>query len=370
MQLEPAFQELLGFYDEQRLHQTALDFLLAATSPPYSEQSCCCRSSGGRKRERRLAGFDPDSQCVTRSALGARGPHGGPSANTQAGGAIPLRSSRRATQARLSLAGFEVFDHLGDRLTPTVRVIRFGDTTEVDTKGIVSLFVVEQGSRQMAVQQARAKAHYAVATWSVLAPPERWHLLPDASGWFPQPYIHQQLEHKLLEPLKWIGNERRRGGEIREWAPYELPDDLLLAAPFEAFAKLDRRSAQALLTATSALYAASCAGSRSQLSAQVSENAGDAEIECLCEPAAGAKTGSARKRWERLSRRLDIWKRVAEARAYTPQTIAELQRRLINARNIGTHGADAALLDLDREAAIAHFSADTSPKTLICLWRL
>jgi hypothetical protein len=37
---------------------------------------------------------------------------------------------------------------------------------------------------------------------------------------------------------------------------------------------------------------------------------------------------------------------VAEARAYTPAAITALQQRLINARNIGTHGADAALLDL------------------------
>jgi hypothetical protein len=55
---------------------------------------------------------------------------------------------------------------------------------------------------------------------------------------------------------------------------------------------------------------------------------------------------------------------VAEARAYTPQTIAELQRRLINARNIGTHGADAALLDLgwsggDRPLLGGHIAEDT-----------
>ncbi len=53
-----------------------------------------------------------------------------------------------------------------------------------------------------------------------------------------------------------------------------------------------------------------------------------------------------RKRWNRLAKRLDIWRHVAEARAYTSVEIDEVQSRLINARNIGTHGADAALLDL------------------------
>jgi hypothetical protein len=49
---------------------------------------------------------------------------------------------------------------------------------------------------------------------------------------------------------------------------------------------------------------------------------------------------------DRLAKRLDIWRHVADARAYTPSEIDEVQSRLINARNISTHGADAALLDL------------------------
>lgn len=352
--------ELFGFYDEQRLHQTALDFLLAATSPPsLSKVAAAVQAEAESENGDWLVSIP-----IVNASLDRPWAPAGPTAalrRTHGWWRHPTTEQQQGNANEAISAEFEVFDHLGDRLTPTVRVVRFGDTTEVDTKRLVSLFVVEEGSRQMAVQQARAKAHYAVATWSVLAPPERWHLLPDASGWFPQPYIHQQLEHKLLEPKKWIGNERRRGGEIREWAPYELPDDSLLAAPFEAFAKLDQRSAQALLTATSALYTAG-RGSRSQLSAQVREVR--RSIECLCEPAAGTKTGSARKRWKRLSRRLDIWKRVAEARAYTPQTIAELQRRLINARNIGTHGANAALLDLgwsggDRPLLGGHIAEDT-----------
>jgi len=41
-----------------------------------------------------------------------------------------------------------------------------------------------------------------------------------------------------------------------------------------------------------------------------------------------------------------VWDRVADARSYTTHQIADLQQRLINARNISAHGADAALIDL------------------------
>lgn len=126
-------------------------------------------------------------------------------------------------------------------------------------------------------------------------------------------------------------------------APYTLPADDVLVAPFEAFAKLSSRPAQALLTATAALYAAG-RGSRAQIADQVRE--ARRSIECLCEPVQNSNAGSARQRWDCLAKRLDIWRHVAEARAYTPAEIDEVQSRLINARNIGTHGADAALLDL------------------------
>jgi hypothetical protein len=52
----------------------------------------------------------------------------------------------------------------------------------------------------------------------------------------------------------------------------------------------------------------------------------------------------------------DPWKRLVETRSYTPHHIDALQERLRFARNIGTHGADAALLNLgwtagDRQVA-------------------
>ena len=239
-------------------------------------------------------------------------------------------------------AEIAIYRHLHDRLTPTMRHLRFGDGREVDTKRLVCMLLVEDGARLMATRQARAKAHYALATWSILAPPEPWHLLPDLGSWFPQPETHQTLEYKRFDPEQWISHERREGGSYREWAPYTLPADDVLAAPFEAFAKLSYRPAQALLTATAALYAAG-RGSRAQIADQVRE--ARRSIECLCEPG-GNSNAKAHERWDRLAKRLDIWRHVADARAYTPSEIAEVQLRLINVRNISTHGADAALLDL------------------------
>lgn len=73
---------------------------------------------------------------------------------------------------------FDVYKHLGDRLSQDVRMIRVASDTVIDTKRLVTLFVIQTGARPIAVQQARAKAHYAIATWSVLSPPERWHPTP------------------------------------------------------------------------------------------------------------------------------------------------------------------------------------------------
>jgi hypothetical protein len=85
------------------------------------------------------------------------------------------------------------------------------------------------------LRQRARKAQDALATWGVLAPPADWHLLPDLAVWTPQPYLHQRVQHKRLERGNWIARERQRGGDYRHWAPYELPADDVLAAPYEAF---------------------------------------------------------------------------------------------------------------------------------------
>jgi hypothetical protein len=66
-------------------------------------------------------------------------------------------------------------------------------------------------------------------------------------------------------------------------------------------------------------------------------------IERLCEPPTGK---SAWDRWDRLAGRFDVWAGLQQNRGYSPEHTRQLQERLRRARNIGTHGADAALIDL------------------------
>jgi len=352
--------QLFLFYDEQALHYEALEVLVAANSVPSIDQLAEALAASAQSEEGSWLISVPLANAALDRPWAPAGPNAAlrRAAGWQHPGTAEQQESAEHERAETE---FAIHRHMHDRLTPTVRHLRFGDGHEVDTKRLVCMLLIEEGPRRMATRQARAKAHYALATWSILAPPEAWHLLPDLGSWFPQPDVHQALEYKKLEPEQWISRETREGGSYREWAPYTLPADDVLAAPFEAFAKLDNRPAQALLTATAALYAAG-RGSRAQIADQVRE--ARRSIECLCEPVENSNTGSARERWERLAKRLDVWRHVAEARAYTPAEIGELQSRLINARNIGTHGADAALLDLgwtagDRSLKFGHLAVAT-----------
>jgi hypothetical protein len=346
--------DLFAGYDEQRLHLAALEWILTATATPSIAQVAEALAQQAEGEE----GSWLVSIPIANASLGRAWAPAGPTAAIRPAYEFAVEGQPETDSA---VTEFAIFHHLHDRLTPPLRTIRFGDGTEVDTKRTLALLVVEDGSRLMAVRQAMAKAHYAIAAWAVLAPPGRWHLVPDVATWFPQPDTHHEIEHKRFDRDRFTSQERRHGAAFRQWAPYEFPDDYILAAPFEAFDHLNKRSAQALLSATSAHHAAA-RGSRALLSAQIREVR--RAIECLCEPAQGSQTGGARVRWSRLSERLEIWRRVADARAYTPTAIAELQDRLVNARNIGTHGADAALLDLgwnagDRELLRGRLAAST-----------
>lgn len=236
---------------------------------------------------------------------------------------------------------FGIYEHLGDRLQGIARTLRRQSGTVTDTGRTASLLIVEDGPERMAYERARAKAHYAVATWSVLEPPAEGRLLPDVSVWSPQPYLLYTSPRKPLEQGEWIAKERSTLGRYREFAPYELPSDEVLAAPFEAFDHLDRRSGQALLSATIAWFAAGRA-SRLLLSQRVREVR--TAVECLCDPGPGAR--GARERWEALTQRLGVWDRLTDVRSYSDQDLRELQQRLVNARNISTHGADVSLIDL------------------------
>jgi hypothetical protein len=115
----------------------------------------------------------------------------------------------------------------------------------------------------------------------------------------------------------------------------------LLGLPFRAIEVVrEKRSAQALLSASLALFQAA-RGSRFQLSERLRHVL--AAVETLGEPRPGKtmKWG----RWSRLSQRFAVHEAL-EARGYSEDLIARAEKRLKDARNIATHGADAVLIDL------------------------
>jgi len=235
---------------------------------------------------------------------------------------------------------FTVHDFLGDRLPRVTRWLRSAETERIDTGVGGQLLTIEDGTGVLALARARAKAQYALAVWSILAPPEEWKLLPDLGIWVQQPSIQLGQRFKLREHEKWIPRERVKGNSIRFWGDYEAPSADVLRTPFEAIDNLELRCSQALLSAALARSQASRA-SRFLLSERVRSI--HVAIECLCEREPGA--GGAYDRWEIVADRFGVWGEL-EKRGYDPQDALDVQERLKNARNVATHGADAALIDL------------------------
>jgi hypothetical protein len=235
---------------------------------------------------------------------------------------------------------FDVHRMLGDRISRPARWVKFSNGSRIDTRRGATLLTVEDGVIGLALPRARARAQYAIAVWSVLRPPEDREVLPELGIWVPQPHLQWRQRYKLREQDAWIAREQTHGGGIYHWAEYPAPRPDLLRVPFEAMDALDKRCAQALLSASLALLQASRA-SRSPLSEQL-RNLHSA-IEALCEPAPGAPGASGR--WRQLADRLGVWSELAK-RGYEEADVDAFQKRLNVARNVATHGSDAALLDL------------------------
>jgi hypothetical protein len=236
-------------------------------------------------------------------------------------------------------SAFDVHKILGDRVPPPTEWAAF-DGTAIDTRRGATLLTVEDGVAGLALPRARSRAQYAIAVWTILSPPDELELLPDVGVWVPQPYIHWRQRFKRKEEDAWVPKQRTRGGDITFWAPYTAPDRGTLTAPFEAFAHLDRRCAQSLLSAALNLFNAG-RRSRTELSAQLRNTMAALEVLCEEEGALWAAEG----RWKNVAARFDVWTELTK-RGYDQNDLGELQERLKWARNIATHGADSALLDL------------------------
>ena len=331
--------DLFALYDEVQLHRQALEFIRSCDSPPSLEEIAdALRAAGTDERhwmiQIPLANVIMDRPWAPAGASAAVLRAVDTTARGETGNGEAFEEGSTA-------ASSGVYEHLGDRLGGVARTLRREGGVVTDTRRTASLLIVEDGPERMAYERARAKAHYAIATWSVLEPPAEGHLLPDISVWTPQPSMLYTSPRKPLEQGEWIVKERSTLGRYREFAPYDLPSDEVLAAPFEAFEHLDRRCAQALLSGTAAWFAAGRA-SRLLLSQRVREVR--AAVECLCDPGPGQR--GARERWAALTGRLGVWDRLTVVRAYSDEDLSELQDRLVNARNISTHGADVSLIDL------------------------
>jgi hypothetical protein len=330
--------DLFGSFSEEGLHKAALDVIVSADRPPTVADVAAALRDAAASDEGPWLVVMPLANVRLDRGWAPLGSHAAiqraPDEHLHTGDDPEDRDDEDL------LARAAIQDHLGDYLAPSARMLTI--TRQIDTGRAASIIFKEAGRPSAAIEAARAKTLYALATWAVLAPPVGWHIMPELANWTPQPALLQRPHHKRFEAARWGRTEPRRGGDYRSWSPYELPADAVLAAPFEAFERLDRRSAQALLSSTVAVHA----GSRATR-AQVAERLRDvmAALECLCVAPTGVR-GRPEERWRRLAARFDVWDQVARRRAYTPAQIAELQKRITDARNISSHRAEAALLDL------------------------
>jgi hypothetical protein len=237
----------------------------------------------------------------------------------------------------------EVFRAIGDYLSPPGRWMAPGRRGEdaVDTTRSAALLTVEDGTRALAMSRARAKAMYALAIWTVTSPPGDFAQLPDLGIYGPQPFLHMPQRSKEHDPGEWISKKRASVGSIHHRSEYEVPTGDLLTLPFEALrAVRASRSAQALLSASWATFEAA-RGSRFLLSERLRHIL--VAVETLGEPEPGEPMKW--ERWENLSKRYGVHDEL-RGRGYSEEGIARAETRLKNARNIATHGADAALIDL------------------------
>lgn len=237
----------------------------------------------------------------------------------------------------------KIFGEIRDYLSPPGRWLAPGRRGEdaVDTSRAAALLTIEDGTRGIAMSRARAKAMYALAIWTITSPPGDFTQLPDLGIYGPQPFLHMPQRSKEYDPGEWISNKRASLGEIRHPSEYEVPVDDMLPLPFEALrAARDSRSAQALLSASWAAFEAA-RGSRFLLSERLRHIL--VAVETLGEPEPGKKMNW--RRWTNLSKRYGVHDEL-RGRGYSEEEITRAEARLKNARNIATHGADAALIDL------------------------
>jgi hypothetical protein len=257
----------------------------------------------------------------------------------------------------------EPFSHLGDRISTDARWRHETDGTRMDTRRTAALLMVEHGTEGIAMATATSRARYAIATWTLLSPPDRgpW---PGLGVWAPQPYMRYELDRKPLERDVWMQKERVRGRMVDHYdEPYQLPDDAeLLAAPFRAIALAgERRCASAVLSAAWSLYLAEREPSDLMRTDRLLLT--HSALEALVE--SRSVNWKRRRRWlpsSKRKRRVSTWGRVLEAHGiwkevgqfYSQREGREARQVALELRNVAAHSADAATVNLGRQPPGRH----------------
>lgn len=240
---------------------------------------------------------------------------------------------------------FTIFDHLQDRLPAAMRwrsaEQRLGP---LDTRRTATLYLVQEGTQNLAVSLALSKARYALALWCLLKPPDGHELHPTLADWEPRPYLENAIERKLFEPGAWTGGSSANGRQVIQYAEYEAPTDPDdLAAPFRALSLIERSAgARAVLAAAWALYLIEREPSDLERSDVLLLLAG--AIQALCDLGNGPIKASS-NRWGRLTERFGVWRELDGA--YDQRELRDAKQLGKDIRNIAAHGADSVLVNLD-----------------------
>ncbi len=243
--------------------------------------------------------------------------------------------------------------HLGDELTPRDRWLRASGAREVDmdTRMTSSLFLVEDGIEELAVNLAETRARLAVSMWCLLAPPRLAHdprqPWPTVGGWTPASHIEFGIQRKLYEPGYRFGRARRRGNRITlHDAPYRLTrSERYLMSPFTAMAEARRgnQCAVAILSAARSLYLAQRVPNDLERTERVL-HVWRAK-EALSDRGRRGQ-GNNEERWQRLVVNLRIRRELAR-RGYDQEEIDEALALSESLRHLATHRAEDVLVNLD-----------------------
>jgi len=227
--------------------------------------------------------------------------------------------------------------HFRDRPGRTARRERDEETGErIDTRAMASLVSVERAPRRRAVVRAETRARYALAVWSLLAPPPEdptmTTMWPTIASWTPQPMMYEAAAVKAYRPDAARREQDRPRGGTYIYGAWPLPDSEVVLAPFRAMdaAIAGGHHAGALLSAARALYLA--AEPTTGLSSVERLVQVQIAIEAVSERPRGGQKGA---RFDRLAELLDVWRNLCDD--YGEMAVKRARQRISVWRALAVH---------------------------------